>query len=654
MPMAHRTARAPYFALVAILLAASPAWGQEATTPVPAGPGEASAPPGHGEAPGLAPAAPGSVAENAIRAMRELMHLLEKKGIIRPEDVERMTPAEARVHAVEDLARYLFVRGHLTPAQLDGITAWVGAPGAGAGPRAFSELVRGLFEQGILTDGDLEAFLSPEGVRRVTYVPELVKVQLREQVRREIVEQLEREGWATRGAVPEWVKRFRFRGDARYRYERILYPSGNVPMLDFNAINTGSPVNTNLDSFVDITSERWINVDQDRTRTRLRARVGFDADVTSRVVAAFRVAAGDNSSPVSTNQTLGGSGGNFSKYQLWIDRAAVRVDASTKAGSGVVAQIGRFESPFLSTDLVWDEDVNFDGLAAKATAAVGKGKLFVTAGAFPLFSTPLDFAAQDPNKFPSSDKWLYAAQAGVEWRPVDRFGLKLAAAFNEFHGVQGRASSPCDTNIKGVECDTDATRPSFAQKGNTYFPLRTPSLEALNQEAQNPTGTARYEFFGLASDFQVLTGTLRLDATMGALRLGLDGEFAWNVGFRRSAVERVAFNNCNEFVGESCVRFAGGDMGGLGRISVGSPTLARRGDWNLALTYRYVETDATLDAFVDSDFGLGGTNLKGFGLTGSAALAQNVLASVRWMSADQVTGAPFRVDVLQVDLSARY
>lgn len=495
---------------------------------------------------------------------------------------------------------------------------------------------------------------APDGVRRVTYIPEIVKAQLKEEIRRELIEQVKQEGAAAPGATPEWLRRFRFRGDARFRTERIIFAPGNGPVVDFNAINTGSPINYNLDNLVDFTSDRYLDVDRNRTRARLRARLGFDADVSRGLVAAVRVGTGDSGSPVSTNQTLGGSGANLSKYQLWLDRVALRLDRSRSDGRGVVAQIGRFENPFVSTDLVWDDDVSFDGLAMKGTAVVGKGRVFVTAGAFPLFATPLDASPQRPDKFPSRDRWLYAAQAGIDWRPVERVGFKLAAAFNDFHGVQGRASSPCDTHLKSVDCDTDAMRPSFAQKGNTLFPLRTPSAQALYQETMNPTGTPRYEYFGLASKFQVLTGTLRLDARMETLRLGLDVDAAWNVAFRRGAVAEVAINNFGSCTDGVCDRFVGGNKGVLGRISVGSATLSRWRDWNLAFTYRYIESDATLDAFVDSDFGLGGTNLKGFGVAASAALADEVVASVRWMSADVVTGSPYSVDVLQIDLSARY
>ena len=48
------------------------------------------------------------------------------------------------------------------------------------------------------------------------------------------------------------------------------------------------------------------------------------------MTAGFRIATGENNSPVSTNQSLGlanqAQGGNFSKYAIWLDRAFLRYE----------------------------------------------------------------------------------------------------------------------------------------------------------------------------------------------------------------------------------------------------------------------------------------------------------------------------------------
>jgi len=45
---------------------------------------------------------------------------------------------------------------------------------------------------------------------------------------------------------------------------------------------------------------------------------------------------------------------------------------------------GRFSNPFVSTELVWDRDLNFDGLSSR----YGTGKAFLTVGAFAVETQP--------------------------------------------------------------------------------------------------------------------------------------------------------------------------------------------------------------------------------------------------------------------------
>ncbi len=65
-----------------------------------------------------------------------------------------------------------------------------------------------------------------------------------------------------------------------------------------------------------------INVDQDRTRIRIRARIGAEVDLGEGFTAGMRIGTGQDNQPVSMNQTLGGAGGgqggNFSKYAIWL------------------------------------------------------------------------------------------------------------------------------------------------------------------------------------------------------------------------------------------------------------------------------------------------------------------------------------------------
>ena len=164
------------------------------------------------------------------------------------------------------------------------------------------------------------------------------------------------ERWGDVNAVPEWLDRLKWEGDIRLRYQGDLFADGNAPETSFQAI--GQNVSNTL---------------EDRHRERVRLRLGLNANVAGGVDAGIRITTGNTSDPVSTNQTLG----NYdNKYSLVLDRAFLKlrpIDDLTLWG-------GRIPNPFFSTDLVWDDDLNFEGAAVSyapgATGAAARVQAF--------------------------------------------------------------------------------------------------------------------------------------------------------------------------------------------------------------------------------------------------------------------------------------
>ncbi len=107
-------------------------------------------------------------------------------------------------------------------------------------------------------------------------------------------------------------------------YQGNFFPSGNGPLENFNSVNTGSPFLENNANFTNPYLFPSLNTTQNRNQFRFRARLGMDADLSNGFSAGFRLASGENNSPVSTNQTFGNNGGDFSKYAVWIDRAFLK------------------------------------------------------------------------------------------------------------------------------------------------------------------------------------------------------------------------------------------------------------------------------------------------------------------------------------------
>lgn len=512
--------------------------------------------------------------------------------------------------------------------------------------------------------------VSPPGTKRVTYVPEIVKQQLREDIKKEVMVKAQQEGWASPGTYPEWARRIRFYGDARVRYEADVFPKGNNPLtaINYNAINTGSPYDTG-----DANKIPWptYDVDQNRNRARLRARLGMDADLFEGFSAGLRIATGDGNSPISFNSTLGGSGGNFSKYGIWLDRAFIKYNAWDE----LTLQAGRFDNPFFSpTDLVYHRDLGFDGLAARGRYEIWPGiSPFVVAGAFPIYNTDFNVGSSVNwsssnnavfGKAPSHDKWMFGGQIGANVRLVPEIDFTFGGAYYDFTNVQGRRSSPCPVATTQDFCDTDLTRPSFAQRGNSYMELRNINFNPdVNLGAAGPQ--ALYQYYGLASGFREVVVSGRLDlGHFDPIHIVLDGEYVRNVAWNRDDVAaRISASTEPLPAGAtaSCTSlrcpqqvYVGGNQGYMGRMTVGQREFKERWDWNAFVGYKYLESDAVIDAFTDSDFGLGGTNLKGYFVGGSVALGSSTWLTARWMSANQVAGSPYAVDIFQLDLNAKF
>jgi hypothetical protein len=89
-------------------------------------------------------------------------------------------------------------------------------------------------------------------------------------------------------------------------------------------------------------------------------------------------------------------------------------------------------------------------------------------------------------------------------------------------------------------------------------------------------------------------------------------------------------------------------------LRVGTPALAKAWDWAATFGYRWIGSDAVVDGFNDSDFGLGGTNMQGFTVGGAVALSPNVWASMRWMGSDSIAGPTFKVNIIQFDLHTKF
>lgn len=461
------------------------------------------------------------------------------------------------------------------------------------------------------------------GAVRVPYVPEIVKDEITKQVAAkvepqavdDVVRRAKEEGWGVPAALPEWLGHVRVFGDITVRGQADNFARDNVPfvILDYQSINTAGGIGK-LGLY-----NSFLNVTENADRERLRARFGVAVDVAPDVTAAIRIASGSLTDPGSESQN---EGTTEQRYTVGIDQAYLRWDPKTASGFNYLSLTGgRMPNPFfVPTELVYARDLTLEGSAISGRLGYGAGgpnqsHVFLTLAGVPVQYVPLES--------PES-KWLVGAQLGTLINLGGEQRLTLAAGYYDFLHVAGDKNAPDSTLL-------NYTAPGFVRHGNTMFDI------------SNSTTDATVNLFALAAEFRLVDFAARYELPIGSHSLTVSGEAVKNIG-----------DTAEELFARTGVHLPVRNRGYVGELQFGDPLVTRFGSWRVAFGYRYVQDDAVLDSLTDADFHLGGTNAKGYYLWGQFGLARDVWARLRYMSGNEVDGAPYGVDILQLDFNTRF
>ncbi len=470
---------------------------------------------------------------------------------------------------------------------------------------------------------DAERAKEEESAVRVPYVPQIVKDEISKQVAEEIkpavvadvVKEAKEQRWGVPAALPEWLSRVRVLGDVTIRGQADFYSKDNSrnELLDINAINQAGGITK--------TTFPFLNTTENRYRLRLRARLGAEADLSPRLRVYVRLASGSLTDPGSESQTFGTYA---QRYTVGFDQAYVLWNSSPPDRLAfTTAQFGRIGDPwFAPTELVFARDLSFEGLAQTfrlgwGAAALDRSHVYLTLGAFPMLEIPL---------VNSQNKWLTGAQLGTNLRwggGADH--LRLAAAYYDFRHVTGQQNAPDSTLL-------NYTAPAFIRFGNSVFDI------------SNSTTDNTVNLFALAAKFRLADVAASYEHDFGGHSFALTAEAVRNVGYKRAEVEALT--------GQTMP--AKEDTGYVGELSFGHPTVDRPGFWRVAFGYRYVKRDAVLDAWTDADFHEGGTNAAGYYVWTSLAIAHNAWVRLRYLSANEIDGPRYGLDIVQLDISTRF
>jgi len=390
-------------------------------------------------------------------------------------------------------------------------------------------------------------------------------------------------------SIPEWTQKINIKGDVRFR----IQPEWG----------------------------KGLNPSHIRVRERMRARLGVEAKVNETISAGARLVTGGTADPRSTNITLGDStaGGDFSKTGVSFDQYYIKFQPDYKYLTGSKLWLGKFPNPFDTTELVWDPDINPEGIAFQYMSPfldigyVPKTKIYANGGVFWL----LEIAKAD------TDPMMWGAQTGFISQIYPEFGttLDVGAAIYDVTRMQNR---------------------NWA----TVAAANTNSLQTLADAEFNPTRV----------------NTLKYDYQPLDLIVKLDNKRLFSIEAPNGLYSDFVYNN----------PAANGNIGYMFGGYVGERNIKEFGQWNAWFEWRYLGRDSVPDIMPDSDFygftptgapAGGGTNTRGINTGVQFGLFKNTFLSLRYSWSEPIKSSnsgqgtasvstPYQV--IYADINARF
>jgi long-subunit fatty acid transport protein len=193
------------------------------------------------------------------------------------------------------------------------------------------------------------------------------------------------------------------------------------------------------------------NNSQDKDRQRIRARLGAYTDINPQVSTGIRIATGGSNDARSTNQDLDGY---FVKKDLWLDMGYIDYHPTALPNLHVIG--GKMAQPWVSMgDIIWDSDINPEGLAATYSYPISKNfDIFGSIGNYTL----KDNIDGDGTQF-KNDLRLNAGQLGTHFQPIDALKFTVGGSVYQYQNDKDSAA----LSVNGNNTDRFRLLEGFAQ-----------------------------------------------------------------------------------------------------------------------------------------------------------------------------------------------
>ncbi len=406
-------------------------------------------------------------------------------------------------------------------------------------------------------------------------------------------------------------------------------------------------------------------------RERFALRFGVRGDLFDNFYFGLRFETSSN--PRSPWVTFGSSSpGPFGKSSDTVDVGQAYI--GWRPGDWLDATVGKMPNPLYTTSMVWDSDLNPEGLAERFKYTVGNADLFGNFGQFvyqdnnPSYisgSLVLPVAGNNRQESSTDNTFLLAWQGGVNYHFTESVSAKVAGTLYQYLGLE--------TTISGSGIgDPYIGEGSYGGPGSgTINGLTTQNGISYNQIGVN--------------DLLVVEVPFEVNFKIKELNARVFGDFAYNLDGRQRATDAVmalATQSAIQSIGSRPplltygaqkndvkayqVGFAIGNLDSLGLVY---GTVAKRHAWEFRTYWQHVEQYALDANLLDSDFFEGRGNQEGIYAALAYGFTENVIGTVRYGYASRIndklgTGGsnldiPYinpieHYSLLQLDLTLRF
>jgi Putative porin len=406
----------------------------------------------------------------------------------------------------------------------------------------------------------------------------IISDQEAEEVRAELVKE------SATTAAGKWklstpVNEIELYGDARMRYE---YRGGRLPSND--------PTHPN----------DWY----ERERERYRLRIGLRGTLADDWFFGIRLET--STSPRSTNVTFGDDASVNGPFSKDSDRISVgQAYLGYKGFHDITLTAGRMPNPFVTTLMVWDDDINPEGLAEQwkhtFTFNLGGG------------------GGETVQSYSKEGKGVVAQAAAEPYK----LKLDVFANFAQFVYDDTNPENPIGPQPSGVPT-TDAFMLGWQVGARLTFPNNV--YVQLAPTLYNYTGTGDtfyHHFSGDPGGNQTGVNSL--------LVFDMPGELGWKIG---ELPMRIFGDFATNFEGDARAEAAGHPGQGGHRyaylIGLGVGQLKAKHDWEIRAWWQHTDQYALDPNLVDSDIFDSRVNMEGVAVKAGYALADAIVLNLTW------------------------